>query len=63
VPADRLAALRQAFHKAFENKEFLAKAEKAGLYVGYAAPATLQQAGENAFKHVNDLMPFLKTTS
>jgi tripartite-type tricarboxylate transporter receptor subunit TctC len=63
VPPDRLAALRDAFAKTFQNKEFLAKAEKAGLYVGYEGPAKLEQSTANAFKHVDKLTPFLKTTS
>jgi len=63
VPADRLAALRDAFAQTFKNKEFLTKAQKAGLYVGYEGPANLEQSTANAFKHANDLMPFLKTTS
>lgn len=62
VPAERLAALRTAFGKAFQNKEFLAKAEKAGLYAGYEPPGALQQATENAFKHIDELAPFLKTS-
>jgi tripartite-type tricarboxylate transporter receptor subunit TctC len=33
IPADRLAALRDAYRKAMEDKEFLAKTEKLGLPV------------------------------
>ena len=62
VPADRLAALRTAFAKTFKNKDFLAKAGKAGLYVGYEAPAMLEHSSANAFKHIKELEPFLKTS-
>ena len=62
VPAARLTALRAAFAKTFQNKEFLAKAAKAGLYVGYLPATTLEQSTENAFKHVDELTPFLKTS-
>lgn len=62
VSADRLSALRSALAKTFENKEFVGKAEKAGLYVGFEGPAKLQDATENAFKHFDELSPFLKTS-
>ena len=62
VPAERLATLRAAFAKTFKNKDFLAKAGKAGLYVGYQAPAALENSAANAFKHINELKPFLKTS-
>jgi len=62
VPADRLSALRGALAKTFQNKEFLAKAAKAGLYVGYQAATMLEQSTANAFKHLDELRPFLKTS-
>ena len=61
VPADRLEALRSAFAKTFQDKDFLASVQKAGLYAGYAPADTLQQATDNAFKHVDELTPLLKT--
>jgi tripartite-type tricarboxylate transporter receptor subunit TctC len=61
VPADRLEALRSAFAKTFQDKDFLASVQKAGLYAGYAPADQLQQATENAFKHVDELTPLLKT--
>jgi tripartite-type tricarboxylate transporter receptor subunit TctC len=63
VPADRLAALRGAFAKTFQNKEFLAKAAKAGLYVGYQPASMLERSTANAFQHLDKLTPYLKTTS
>jgi tripartite-type tricarboxylate transporter receptor subunit TctC len=62
VPAARLAALRAGFAKTFQNKEFLAKAAKAGLYAGYQPAATLEQSTANAFKHIDELKPYLKTS-
>jgi putative tricarboxylic transport membrane protein len=61
VPDERLQALRAAFKKAFQNKDFVAKAEKAGLYVGYQAPDTLADAARLAFKNESELTPLLKT--
>lgn len=61
VPADRLKALRAAFAQTFKNKDFLAKAGKAGLYAGYQAPDALEDSAANAFKHIDELRPFLKT--
>jgi tripartite-type tricarboxylate transporter receptor subunit TctC len=61
LPPDRIEALRSAFAKTFQNKEFLAKAEKAGLYVGYQPAAMLEQASHAAFKHATELAPLLKT--
>jgi tripartite-type tricarboxylate transporter receptor subunit TctC len=63
VPPDRLQKLRSAFAKAFQNKEFLAKAEKAGLYAGYESPDKLKQAAQTAFQHQGEFTPLLKTTS
>lgn len=62
VPADRLTALRAAFAKTFKNKDFLAKAAKAGLYAGYQKPEALEDSAANAFKHIDELRPFLKTS-
>jgi putative tricarboxylic transport membrane protein len=61
VPADRLQALQSAFQKAFDNKEFVAKAEKAGLYVGYGPASDLQEAAQKAFQHTDELTPLLKS--
>ncbi|HEY7299727.1 MAG TPA: tripartite tricarboxylate transporter substrate-binding protein [Xanthobacteraceae bacterium] len=63
VPSDRLETLRTAFAKTFQDKEFLAKAEKAGLYAGYESPAKLQEAAQTAFQHKGEFTPLLKTTS
>jgi tripartite-type tricarboxylate transporter receptor subunit TctC len=61
VPSDRIEALRSAFAKTFQNKEFLNKAKKAGLYAGYQNPGTLEQASQTAFKHAKELAPLLTT--
>jgi tripartite-type tricarboxylate transporter receptor subunit TctC len=39
IPADRLAALRDAFAATLKDPEFLAEAEKSGLEIDYASPA------------------------
>jgi hypothetical protein len=43
MPADRLAALRGAFQKAMEDKEFLGKTEKLGLPVDPAYGETVRK--------------------
>jgi putative tricarboxylic transport membrane protein len=61
VPSDRLQALRATFKHAFQNKEFIAKAEKAGFYVGYESPDKLAESAQLAFKHQDLFAPLLKT--
>jgi putative tricarboxylic transport membrane protein len=61
VPADRLKTLRAAFAKAFHDKTFIAKAEKAGLWVGYEAPDALASSAEMAFKHEKEFTALLNT--
>ncbi|HEY7088236.1 MAG TPA: tripartite tricarboxylate transporter substrate-binding protein [Tepidisphaeraceae bacterium] len=62
LPADRLQQLRSAFAKAFQDNEFLSKAERGGLYPGYESPAKLEQAIQMAFAHKGELTPLLKTS-
>lgn len=62
VPAARLQALRTAFRKTFQNKTFLTKAKKAGLYVGYEPPAKLKEAAQKAFEEKSKFVPLLKTS-
>lgn len=61
VPGDRLEALRSAFNKTLHNKEFLAKAKKAGLYSGYESWTKLEDAVHTAFRDRKQIEPFLKT--
>jgi putative tricarboxylic transport membrane protein len=61
VPADRLQALRAAFAKAFKDKKFLARADKAGFYIGYESADKLAESAQLAFKHIDELTPLLKT--
>lgn len=62
VPAERLQALRAAFRKTFQNKDFRAKAKKGGLYIGYEPPAFLKNAAEKAFEEKSEFVPLLKTS-
>jgi tripartite-type tricarboxylate transporter receptor subunit TctC len=56
VPQDRLDALRKAFEKSVKDPDFVAEANKAGLYVGFLSGDELQKltdkslAGKDKFK-------------
>lgn len=59
VPADRLAALRTAFQKSMADKEFIAAAQKGGLYLGYASAEDLKQKTDTAMANVALFQPLL----
>ena len=59
VPADRLAALRAAFQKAMADKEFIASAQKADLYLGYASAEELKQKTDAAVANGALFQPLL----
>ncbi|MCL6592971.1 MAG: hypothetical protein K6T31_03265 [Alicyclobacillus sp.] len=59
VPADRLAALRQAFQQAVQDPQFQAEASKAGLQVGYASGQDLQAMTQDVLSHASDLKPLI----
>ncbi|MCL6593397.1 MAG: hypothetical protein K6T31_05430, partial [Alicyclobacillus sp.] len=60
VPADRLAALREAFQKSLQDPSFQAEATKAGLYLGYASGQDLEQMTKDALSNQSVLQPLLK---
>ncbi|MCL6637559.1 MAG: hypothetical protein K6T26_06405 [Alicyclobacillus sp.] len=60
VPADRLAALREAFQKSLQDPSFQAEATKAGLYLGYASGQDLEQMTKDALSNQSLLQPLLK---
>ncbi len=59
VPADRLAALRSAFQKSMADKEFIASAEKADLYLGYASAEELKKETDAGLANVAFFQPLL----
>ncbi|HUY01783.1 MAG TPA: tripartite tricarboxylate transporter substrate-binding protein [Rhodocyclaceae bacterium] len=59
VPADRLAALRTAFQKSMSDKEFIAAAQKANLYLGYAPAEALKQKTDAAVADAALFQPLL----
>ena len=59
LPADRLAALRTAFQESLADKEFIAAAQKAGLYLGYASAEDLKQKTDTAMANVALFEPLL----
>lgn len=61
VPANRLAALRVAFHKCLEDPGFRASATKARLYLGYAPPQALEAMVARAVASKALFTPLLKT--
>ncbi|MCL6598147.1 MAG: hypothetical protein K6T81_05340 [Alicyclobacillus macrosporangiidus] len=60
VPADRLAALREAFQKSLQDPAFQAEATKAGLYLGYASGDDLEKMTQDALSNATLLKPLLK---
>ena len=61
VPADRLAALRDAFQKALADPACIAAAQKANLYLGYASADDLKQMTDTALSNASLFEPLLKT--
>lgn len=61
VPEQRVKALRTAFEKTLHNKDFLQKAQKAGLYSGYQSGEKLADTASEALDHKQELEPFLQT--
>jgi tripartite-type tricarboxylate transporter receptor subunit TctC len=59
IPADRLAALRDAFRKAMEDKEFLAKTEKLGLPVDPAYGDTVLKMVKEALQQSPETIALL----
>ncbi len=56
VPADRIAALREAFHKAMIDPGFLADAEKTNIELGEVSGEKLQAILEDAFSMPPDIV-------
>ena len=56
VPADRIAALREAFHKAMTDPAFLADAEKINIEIGEVPGAKLQAILDEAFSMPPDIV-------
>ncbi len=59
--ADRLATLRVAFQKSLEDPSFIAAAENANLYVGYASSDNLKQMTDTAMSNASLFEPLLST--
>jgi tripartite-type tricarboxylate transporter receptor subunit TctC len=59
IPADRLAALREAYRKAMEDKEFLAKTAKAGLPVQPAYGETVLAMVKEALNQTPETVALL----
>jgi tripartite-type tricarboxylate transporter receptor subunit TctC len=56
VPAERIAALREAFHKAMTDPAFLADAEKTNIEIGEVSGEKLQVILEEAFSMPPDIV-------
>lgn len=59
VPAARLRALRDAFAATFSNPDFLAKAKKAGLYLGYKSGHEVRRMVEQSMQKRKDFRRLL----
>jgi tripartite-type tricarboxylate transporter receptor subunit TctC len=56
VPADRLAALREAFHAAINDPEFVAEADKRRIEISEVSGARLESIIANAYASPPDIV-------